>query len=90
MGWFLVEWRKEVGWVDISLFGFKGGSIFLIFGVMDFVVLKEELIYDVMVVLGEDGFEVVVLNSGYELVMINVIEVVNIVVGFWLWLFGIE
>lgn len=90
LGRLLAERRKEAGWVDTSLPGLKGGSILLVLGAMDPVVSKEELIHDATAVLGEDGFEAVVLNSGHELVMTNAIEVANTVAGFWLRLPGTE
>ncbi|KAK0737557.1 Alpha/Beta hydrolase protein [Apiosordaria backusii] len=92
LGRILAERRTEAHWVDAGkrMPGLKGGSILLVLGATDTVVMKEELIHDATAVLGEDGFEAVVLNSGHELVMTNATEVANTIASFWIRLPGME
>ncbi|KAL2269033.1 hypothetical protein VTJ83DRAFT_3879 [Remersonia thermophila] len=63
--------------------GLRGGKILVILGESDPVVLKEELIHDATAVLGEDGFEAVVLDAGHELVMTKAEDIARVVSAFW-------
>lgn len=63
--------------------GLLGGKVLLVLGSTDPVIVKEELIHDATSVLGEDGFEAVLLDSGHEIVMTRGEEVAGLAVGFW-------
>ncbi|KAK4232242.1 Alpha/Beta hydrolase protein [Podospora fimiseda] len=84
-GELLAERRRDAEWEEAGdrLPGLKGGRILLVIGAKDPVIVKEELIHDATAVLGEDGFEAVVLNCGHELVMTNSAEVANVMMNFW-------
>ncbi|KAK4168643.1 Alpha/Beta hydrolase protein [Cladorrhinum sp. PSN259] len=84
-GELLAERRRDAEWEEPGdqLPGLRGGRILLVVGSKDPVIVKEELIHDATAVLGEDGFEAVVLNCGHELVMTNSAEVASVVVNFW-------
>lgn len=84
-GELLAERRRDAEWEEPGdqLPGLKGGRILLVIGARDPVIVKEELIHDATAVLGEDGFEAVVLNCGHELVMTNSVEVANVMTSFW-------
>ncbi|KAK3956263.1 alpha/beta-hydrolase [Pseudoneurospora amorphoporcata] len=66
-----------------SLPGLLGGKVLLVLGSTDPVIVKEELIHDAISVLGEDGFEAVVLDCGHEIVMTRGEEVAGLAAGFW-------
>jgi pimeloyl-ACP methyl ester carboxylesterase len=85
LGQLLAERRERVGWEDATddLPGLRGGKILFVLGATDPVIVKEELIHDATAVLGEDGFEAVVLDCGHELVMSKGSEVADVVAGFW-------
>lgn len=55
----------------------------MILGSEDPVIVKEELIHDATAVLGEDGFEAVMLKCGHEIVMTKGREIADLVSGFW-------
>ncbi|KAL1840842.1 hypothetical protein VTJ49DRAFT_7685 [Mycothermus thermophilus] len=63
--------------------GLRGGKILMILGASDPVVLKEEFIHDATAVLGEDGFEAVVFDTGHELVMTRADDIARAVSAFW-------
>ncbi|KAK3354891.1 alpha/beta-hydrolase [Neurospora tetraspora] len=63
--------------------GLLGGKVLLVLGSTDPVIVKEELIHDATSVLGEDGFEAVVLDCGHEIVMTRGKEVAGLAAGFW-------
>ncbi|KAH6630457.1 Alpha/Beta hydrolase protein [Chaetomium sp. MPI-SDFR-AT-0129] len=63
--------------------GLRGGKLLLVLGASDPVIVKEELLHDATAVLGEDGFEAVVLDAGHELVMTKSEEVAAVLVNFW-------
>ncbi|KAK4102982.1 alpha/beta-hydrolase [Parathielavia hyrcaniae] len=81
----LAERRERSGWGDTAddLPGLKGGKILLVLGASDPVIVKEELIHDATAVLGEDGFEAVLLDAGHELVMTKGAEVADVISEFW-------
>ncbi|KAK4151327.1 serine hydrolase-like protein [Chaetomidium leptoderma] len=85
LGQLLAERRERSGWEDTAdeLPGLRAGKILLVLGASDPVIVKEELIHDATAVLGEDGFEAVVLDAGHELVMSNGDEVAQVVANFW-------
>ncbi|KAK4137000.1 alpha/beta-hydrolase [Trichocladium antarcticum] len=87
LGQLLAERRERdtTGWEDAAdgLPGLRGGKILLVLGADDPVIVKEELVHDATAVLGEDGFEAVLLNCGHELVMTNGTEVAGVITGFW-------
>lgn len=63
--------------------GLLGGKVLLVLGSTDPVIVKEELIHDATSVLGEDGFEAVLLDCGHEIVMTKGKEVAGLAAGFW-------
>ena len=77
--------RETAGWEDMAdeLPGLTGGKILLVLGASDPVIVKEELIHDATAVLGEDGFEAVLLDAGHELVMTKSDEVAAVICNFW-------
>jgi pimeloyl-ACP methyl ester carboxylesterase len=84
----LLAARREAGrpgWDDAAdeLPGLKGGKILLVLGASDPVIVKEETLHDATAVLGEDGFEAVVLDAGHELVMTKSDEVAAVLANFW-------
>lgn len=85
LGQLLAERRERAGWEDTAdeLPGLAGGKILLVLGASDPVIVKEELIHDATAVLGEDGFEAVLLDAGHELVMSKGDEVAAVVSNFW-------
>lgn len=85
LGQLLAERRERVGWEDMAeeVPGLRGGRILFVLGATDPVIVKEELIHDATAVLGEDGFEAVVLECGHELVMSKGVEVAAVVANFW-------
>jgi hypothetical protein len=85
LGQLLAERRERLEWEDTAedLPGLRGGKILLVLGASDPVIVKEELIHDATAVLGEDGFEAVVLDAGHELVMTKADEVANVISNFW-------
>ncbi|KAK4042504.1 Alpha/Beta hydrolase protein [Parachaetomium inaequale] len=85
LGQLLAARRERSGWEDTAdeLPGLRGGKILLVLGASDPVIMKEELIHDATAVLGEDGFEAVVLDAGHELVMSKGDEVAAVVANFW-------
>lgn len=72
-------------WDDTAeeLPGLRGGKILLVLGASDPVIVKEETLHDATAVLGEDGFEAVVLDAGHELVMTKSDEVAAVLANFW-------
>jgi hypothetical protein len=85
LGQLLAERRERLAWEDTAdeLPGLRGGKILLVLGASDPVIVKEELIHDATAVLGEDGFEAVVVDAGHELVMNKGVEVANVISNFW-------
>jgi hypothetical protein len=85
LGQLLAARRERSGWEDTAdeLPGLRGGKILLVLGASDPVIVKEELIHDATAVLGEDGFEAVVLDAGHELVMTKGDEVAAMMANFW-------
>ncbi|KAH6628371.1 hypothetical protein F5144DRAFT_578815, partial [Chaetomium tenue] len=85
LGQLLAVRRERSEWDDTTdeLPGLRGGKILLVLGSSDPVIVKEELLHDATAVLGEDGFEAVVLNAGHELVMTKSDEVAAVLVNFW-------
>ncbi|KAL2181007.1 uncharacterized protein P884DRAFT_254944 [Thermothelomyces heterothallicus CBS 202.75] len=85
LGQMLAERREKQGWEDAAdrSPGLGGGKILLVLGASDPVIVKEELIHDATAVLGEDGFEAVVLDAGHELVMTKADEVAAVMTKFW-------
>ncbi|GAB1311683.1 hypothetical protein MFIFM68171_01893 [Madurella fahalii] len=85
LGLLLAERRERVGWEDTEdeMPGLRGGKILLVLGATDPVIVKEELIHDATAVLGEDGFEAVVIDSGHELVMSKGDEIASVLASFW-------
>ncbi|KAK3298521.1 Alpha/Beta hydrolase protein [Chaetomium fimeti] len=85
LGQLLAARRERSGWEDTAdeLPGLRGGKILLVLGASDPVIVKEELIHDATAVLGEDGFEAVVLDAGHELVMTKTDEVAAVLANFW-------
>ncbi|KAK4192507.1 Alpha/Beta hydrolase protein [Podospora australis] len=85
LGRLLAERRKDSDWEDTGnlLPGLRGGRVLLVLGATDPVIVKEELIHDATSVLGEDGFEAVIMNGGHELIMTNAGEVASVVTNFW-------
>ncbi|KAK4125330.1 alpha/beta-hydrolase [Parathielavia appendiculata] len=81
----LAERRERSGWENTAddLPGLRGGKILLVLGASDPVIVKEELIHDATTVLGEDGFEAVLLDAGHELVMSKGAEVADVISNFW-------
>lgn len=81
----LLAERRDADWeqTEDRLPGLKGGRALLVLGSQDPVIVKEELIHDATAVLGEDGFEAVVLKCGHELVMTNSVEVASVMMNFW-------
>lgn len=63
--------------------GLRAGRVLMLLGATDPVIVKEELIHDATAVLGEDGFEAVVLDCGHEIVMTKANEVADLAVRFW-------
>lgn len=63
--------------------GLLGGKVLLVLGSTDPVIVKEELIHDATSVLGEDGFEAVLLDCGHEIVMTKGKEVAGLAARFW-------
>lgn len=78
LGKILAERRERPGTP-----GLRGGKLLLVLGASDPVIVKEELLHDATAVLGEDGFEAVVLDAGHELVMTKSDEVAAVLVNFW-------
>lgn len=76
------EWVECGDTVD-ELPGLQGGKMLFVLGSTDPVIVKEELIHDATALLGEDGFEAVVVDSGHELVMCKGVEVAGIMASFW-------
>ncbi|KAL2198522.1 Alpha/Beta hydrolase protein [Corynascus similis CBS 632.67] len=85
LGQLLAERRERLGWEDAAgeVPGLEGGKILIVLGASDPVIVKEELIHDATAVLGEDGFEAVVLDAGHELVMTKANEVAAVMINFW-------
>jgi pimeloyl-ACP methyl ester carboxylesterase len=85
LGQLLAERRERLEWEDTAedLPGLRGGKILMVLGASDPVIVKEELIHDATAVLGEDGFEAVVLDAGHEIVMTKADEVANVMFNFW-------
>lgn len=85
LGRLLAERRERSGWEDTAdeLPGLRGGKILFVLGANDPVIVKEEIIHDATAVLGEDGFEAVLLDCGHELVMSNGAEVAGLISSFW-------
>ncbi|KAL2158413.1 hypothetical protein VTH06DRAFT_4461 [Thermothelomyces fergusii] len=85
LGQILAERREKLGWEDAAdrSPGLGGGKILLVLGASDPVIVKEELIHDATAVLGEDGFEAVVLDAGHEIVMTKADEVAAVMANFW-------
>jgi hypothetical protein len=89
LGQLLAERRERAEWEDTAaeareeLPGLVGGKILLVLGASDPVIVKEELIHDATAVLGEDGFEAVVLDAGHEVVMTKGEEVAAVIWNFW-------
>ncbi|KAL2131622.1 hypothetical protein VTI74DRAFT_4806 [Chaetomium olivicolor] len=78
--------RSQSGWEDTAaeqLPGLRGGKILFVLGASDPVIVKEELIHDATAVLGEDGFEAVLLDAGHELVMSKGDEIARVMSSFW-------
>ncbi|KAJ4298701.1 hypothetical protein N0V88_003733 [Collariella sp. IMI 366227] len=65
--------RSQSGWEDTAdeLPGLRGGKILFVLGASDPVIVKEELMHDATAVLGEDGFEAVLLDAGHELRLVR-------------------
>lgn len=84
-GRLLAKRRERSGWEDTAdeLPGLRGGKMLFVLGATDPVIVKEELIHDATAVLGEDGFEAVLLDCGHELVMSKGAEIAGIVSNFW-------
>jgi hypothetical protein len=76
-------------WEDVGmeeeqeLPGLRTGKILFVLGADDPVIVKEEVLHDATAVLGEDGFDAVILNCGHELVMSNGAQVAAVMDGFW-------
>ncbi|EGS22952.1 transcription factor regA-like protein [Thermochaetoides thermophila DSM 1495] len=76
-------------WEDVGmeeeqeLPGLRAGKILFVLGADDPVIVKEEVLHDATAVLGEDGFDAVILNCGHELVMSNGAQVAAVMDGFW-------
>jgi pimeloyl-ACP methyl ester carboxylesterase len=85
LGQLLAERRERSEWEDTAdeLPGLRRGTILFVLGAEDPVIVKEELIHDATAVLGEDGFEAVLLDCGHELVMSNGAEVAAVMASFW-------
>jgi hypothetical protein len=85
LGQLLAERRERSEWEDTAdeLPGLRRGKILFVLGAEDPVIVKEELIHDATAVLGEDGFEAVLLDCGHELVMSNGAEVAAVMASFW-------
>ena len=90
LGRMLAERRERAEWEDTAaaaadeaLPGLRGGKILFVLGASDPVIVKEELIHDATAVLGEDGFEAVVLDAGHEVVMTKGVEVAAVMASFW-------
>ncbi|KAK3367073.1 alpha/beta-hydrolase [Lasiosphaeria ovina] len=66
-----------------ALPGLRGGRALLVLGSTDSVIIKEELIHDATAVLGEDGFETVILECGHEIVMTRGDEIAALAANFW-------
>ncbi|KAK3397869.1 alpha/beta-hydrolase [Sordaria brevicollis] len=73
---------KEVA-ASEKLPGLLAGKVLLVLGSTDPVIIKEELIHDATSVLGEDGFEAVLLDCGHEIVMTKGKEVAGLAARFW-------
>ncbi len=52
-------------------------------GETDPVIVKEELIHDATSVLGEEGFEAVMLDCGHEIAIARGQEVARLATSFW-------
>lgn len=82
------EWRRLGSLLfdrrkDPSLPGLLGGKILLVLGSSDFIVKEEDIVPDLKDTLGEDAFEVEVLDAGHEVVMTKGAEVADVASGFW-------
>ncbi|KAK3336664.1 alpha/beta-hydrolase [Cercophora scortea] len=80
LGQLLSERREPEG---STLPGLRGGRVLLVLGSTDPVIVQEELVHDATAVLGEDGFEAVLLDCGHEIVMTKAKEVADLAAGFW-------
>ncbi|KAM7205366.1 alpha/beta-hydrolase [Rhypophila sp. PSN 637] len=78
-----VRRRNLEGGDGLNLPGLRAGRVLMVLGATDPVIVKEELIHDATAVLGEDGFEAVLLDCGHEIVMTKGKEVAHLAAGFW-------
>ncbi|KAM7222805.1 serine hydrolase-like protein [Rhypophila decipiens] len=78
-----VRRRNLEGGDGLNLPGLQAGRVLMVLGATDPVIVKEELIHDATAVLGEDGFEAVLLDCGHEIVMTKGKEIAHIAAGFW-------
>jgi pimeloyl-ACP methyl ester carboxylesterase len=85
LGQLLAERRAQLGREQAAqtVPGLRGGKILMILGASDPVVIKEELIHDTTAVLGEDGFEAVILDAGHEVVMTRAVDIARVMLAFW-------
>ncbi|KAK3330547.1 alpha/beta-hydrolase [Apodospora peruviana] len=63
--------------------GLRGGRLLFVLGATDPVIVQEELMHDATGLLGEEGFEAVLLDCGHEIVMTKGKEVADVAVSFW-------
>ncbi|KUI56134.1 hypothetical protein VP1G_03534 [Cytospora mali] len=75
----LLSGRRE----DPSLPGLLGGKILLVLATTDPIIKVEEILPEVKDTLGEDAFEVKVLDCGHEVAIVRGAEIADIVSGFW-------
>lgn len=79
LGTVLAERRVAGG----TLPGLKNGIVLFILGKDDPVILKEELLHDATVVLGEDAIEAVSLECGHEIGMTKGESIARLAADFW-------
>lgn len=60
-----------------------GGTILLILGASDPGIVKDELVPDVIQVLGEEGLELAVLDGGHEIAITQGSHIAGIITKYW-------